>query len=269
MNNQKVDYLKEDPLISGQEVALISFVEPQQKRLLKNKESFFATRFLKGFIEEFKQAHEFTMKNPEKELTEEIKEKLDISYENIKDRYYDFLKFNLSNLEQEFDKDFNKDKVPTVTGFKVRGTYPSQLVTASKARELQAFEPAVNVYCVPVGKWIPYCPLNDQEIDSEYQEEQLNQLLKKKEDDHIKQELDFNHRKSELLKKAEEEKKKLQTIEEGTEEEEKDEVKVEEIIDELDKAPVQPTKKEDKPKKKRGRPKKIGNKRLVNKAGRK
>lgn len=261
MATEKIDFLREDPAIVGQEVALISFVEPQEKRLLKNREAFFATRFLKGFIEEFKQAHEFTLQNPNAELTDEIKEKLDISYENIKGRYYDYQKFNLQQLDEEFDKEYNKDKVPTVTGFKVRGVYANQLVTQSKARELQAYEPAINVYCVPVGKWIPYCPLNDQEIDSEYQEEALNELLKKKENEHLKQELEFNHRKMELQKKAEEE-KKLKAIEEG--EEEKDEVKVEEIIDELDKAPVETQKKEEKPKK-RGRPKKIANKRLVNK----
>lgn len=259
---EKVDYLKEDPVIPGQEVALISFVEPQEKRLLKNRESFFATRFLKGFIEEYKIAVENTTKNPDMEITPEIQEKLDISYENIKSRYYDFLKFNLTELDEEFDKNHNENKVPTVTGFKVRGTYPNQLVTKGKARELQALEPAINVYCVPVGKWIPYCPLNEQQVEAEYQEEQLNEILKKKEDEHVKQELEFNQRKMDLQKKAEE--KKLEAIEE-----EKDEVKVEEIIDEIEKAPIMPQKKEEKPKKKRGRPKKVANKRLVNKAGKK
>lgn len=264
MDHQKIDYLKEDPVITGQEVALISFVEPQEKRLLKNRESFFATRFLKGFIEEYKIAVENTTKNPDMEITPEIQEKLDISYENIKSRYYDFLKFNLSELDQEFDKNHNENKVPTVTGFKVRGTYPTQLVTKGKARELQALEPAINVYCVPVGKWIPYCPLNEQQVESEYQEEQLNEILKKKEDDHVKQELEFNQRKMALQRKAEEQ--KLETINED------EEVKVEEIIDELQKEPIIPQKKEkktkkekkekkikSKPKGKRGRPRKSRN----------
>lgn len=258
---EKVDYLKEDPVISGQEVALISFVEPQEKRLLKNRESFFATRFLKGFIEEFKQAHEFTLQNPDTELTEEIKEKLDISYNNIKTKYYEYQKFNLSQLDAEFDKDFNKNKVPTVTGFKVRGVFPSQLVTGTKAKELQSLEPAINVYCVPVGKWIPYCPLNDQEIDSEYQTNELNDILKKKDDEHAKRQIEFEERKLQMQKKAAEEKEKLQAIEE-----EKDEVKVEEIIDELQKAPVETKpKKEEKPKRPRGRPRKVANKRKVTK----
>ena len=251
MENQKVDYLKEDPVIPGQEVVLISFVEPQQKRLLKNRESFFATRFLKGFVEEYKQALEYQLKNPEKELTEEVKSKLDITYENIKDKYYSYQKYNLTKLDEEYDKEYNKDKVPTVTGFKVRGTFPNQLVTGQKVKELQRLEPAINVFCAPVGKWIPYCPLNEEEVESEYREEQLNELLKKKEDEHLKSELEFNHRKSELLKKAEEE--KLAKIEEG------EEVKVEEIVDELQKTPILPKKQ------KRGRPFKVANKRLVNK----
>lgn len=246
-NPEKIDYLREDPVITGQEVALISFVEPKEKKLLKNRESFFATRFLKGFIEEYKQALEYQMKNPEKELTDEVKENLDISYENIKGKYYEYQKFNLQQLDQEFDSKYNDNKVPTVTGFKVRGVYPNQLITKTKAQELQHYEPAINVYCIPVGKWIPYCPLNDQEIDSEYQETELNEILKKKEDEYLKKELEFNHRKSELLKKTE-----LLKIEEG--DEEKDEVKVEEIFDELEKVVV-----------KKQLPKKISNKRLVNK----
>lgn len=253
--SEKVDYLKEDPVISGQEVALVSFVEPKEKRLLLNKESFFATRFLKGFAEEYKQALEYQLTNPDAELTDEIKQKLDITYENIKSKYYEYQSFNLTELEQEFDKKYNENKVPLVTGFKVRGVYPNQLVTKSKAQELQRYEPAINVFCIPVGKWVPYCPLNDQEVESEYQLDELNELLKKKEDEHVKKELEFEHRKGDMIKKIEKENK----------EKKKDDVLVEEIFDELEKEEPIQKKKEEKKLKKRGRPKKVGNKRLVNK----
>lgn len=256
---QKIDYLKEDPIIPGQEVALISFVEPKEKRLLKNRESFFATRFLKGFIEEYKRTLEYIIQNPNIEKTKENEENLDISYENIKNKYYNFQKFNLSELEKEFEEKENTDKVPVVTGFKVRGIYPNQLVTKTKAQELQQYEPAINVYCIPVGKWIPYCPLNEQEIESEYQTNELNELLKKKNDEHIKNELEYNQRKGELLKKAqkENEMKKLETINE-----EKKNVLVEEIIDEIEKEPIK-TDTEKKITKKIN--KKVNNKRKVNK----
>ena len=251
---EKVDYLKEDPIISGQEVALISFVEPKQQRLLQNKESFIATRFLKGFIEEYKQAIEYKTLNPDVELSEEVQKKLDISYENIRDKYYEYQKYNLTQLENEFNKEHNKNKVPTVTGFKVRGVYPNQLVTSGKVKELQQLEPAINVYCAPVGKWIPYIPLNDQEIKSEYQTEQLNELLGKKEDEHIKKELEYEHRKMDLIKKTNEETEKKK------EQQGKDDVLIEEIVDELEKPDPKPEP-EPKAKKKRGRPKK------ANKAG--
>lgn len=259
---EKIDYLKEDPPINGQEVVLISFVEPTEKRLLENKQSFMATRFLKGFIEEFKQAYEYKLEHVEEKLSEEIEMKLDISYDNIKTKYYDFLKYNLSQLETDFDKEYNEYKTPLVTGFKVRGVFPNQLVTKNKVDELHKLEPAINVFCAPVGKWIPYCPLNDREIESEYQTNELNELLKNKENEHIKNELEYEHRKLELMRKTQEEnemKKKL-----NEEEEEKNNVLVEEIMDELQKP--EPKKEETKPEpKKRGRPKKTGNKRLVNK----
>jgi len=252
---EKVDYLKEDPVIQGQEVALISFVEPTQKKLLLNRESFFATRFLKGFLEEYKQALEYKLENKDVELSEEVQKKLDISYENIKDKYYEYQTFNLKKLDEEFDQKYNHDKAPVVTGFKLRGVYPNQLVTKNKVKELQLLEPAINVFCAPVGKWIPYCPLNDQEIESEYQLEKLNELVKTKDDEHIKKELEYEHRKGELIKKTQEETENLKEKVKN----EKD-VLVEEIMDELDKPVVEKPKQ-----KKRGRPKKVGNKRKVNK----
>jgi len=268
MEAQKVDYLKEDPEIAGQEVALISFVEPKNSRLLQNKEAFIATNFISYFLDTYKKTQKYQEENPEIELTDELKETLNTSYKNIQNQYYDYQKFNLTKLENAFNKKHNENKEPTVTGFKVRGVYPNQLVTKSKAEELQVYEPAINVFCIPVGKWIPYCPLNDQEIESEYQMEALNDLVKGKDDEMVKRNLDYQERKNRLKKKIEEENKlkKEQNLEEKNNDSE-DEVQVEEIIDELYAAPVETSsEKKSKEKQKVGKKnRKVSSKRNINK----
>jgi len=178
--NQKIDYLKEDQEIPGQSIALVSMVEPTNSRMLMNRESLFATRFLKGFLEEYTQALTYKIENGEDKLTDMIKEKLDISYENIKNQYYEFQKLSLAELESEFNKTQNTNGEPTVTGFKVRGVFPNQLVAAQKAKELQVAEQFSNIFALPVGKWVPYCPMNSNDITPEFQEEALNDLVKSK-----------------------------------------------------------------------------------------
>tara|TARA_B110000285_G_scaffold234220_1_gene310421 strand:- start:2597 stop:3418 length:822 start_codon:yes stop_codon:yes gene_type:complete len=271
MENQKVDYLKEDPVISGQEVALISFVEPKNARLLQNKESFVACNFITHFLDSYKKTAIYQSEHQDEELTAELKSTLDLSYENIKSKYYSYQRFNLSTLEKAFGKEHNKNKEPTVTGFKVRGVYPSQLVTKSKADELQRFEPAINVFCIPVGKWIPYCPLNDQEVEAEYQTESLNNLVQSKDDEMKKRDVDYEQRKFRLQKKNAEENrlKKLKNEEEknNDSESESDEVQVEEILDEIYQAPVE-TSSQKKSKQSKGsvqKSRKALNKRNINK----
>jgi len=269
MENQKVDYLKEDPIISGQEVALISFVEPKNDRLLQNKEAFVATNFITHFLDSYRKTTLYQEEHHEEELTEELKTTLDLSYENIKKQYYSYQKFNLSKLEKAFDVEYNENKEPTVTGFKIRGVYPNQLVTKSKAEELQRFEPAINVFCIPVGKWIPYCPLNDQEVESEYQTETLNALVKSKDDEMAKQNVDYEQRKLRLQKKNEEENrlKKEKNQEEKNDDSESEEVDVEEILDEIYQPPVETSseKKSKKSQKVYQKNKKAFNKRKINK----
>ena len=275
MEAENVDHLKEDPLIVGQEVALISFVEPKNSRLLQNRESFIATNFITHFLELYKKTQKYQEENPEMELTDELKETLDISYKNVQYQYYDYQKFNLSILENEFNNKYNKNKEPTVTGFKIRGVYPNQLVTKTKADELHYLEPAINIFCIPVGKWIPYCPLNDQEIESEYQMEALNDLVKGKDDEITKRDLEYEDRKYRMKKKIEEDNKLKEENNKLKEEKNNDsdeEVQVEEIVDELYAAPVKTSSEKESEKESEKKNKKVGkknrkvnNKRKINK----
>lgn len=238
--NQKIDYLKEDKEIAGQSIALVSMVEPTNSRMLMNREAFFATRFLKGFIEEYKQALVYTTLNPEAEVSDIVKSRLDISYENIKQHYYDFQKTSLDKLETEFTKEQNPNQEPTITGFKVRGVFPNQLVAKAKAQELQATEQWSDIFAIPVGKWCPYLPMNMEAIKPEYQEPALNELVREKIKEVEKAKLKFDEDKRvSMAKIAAEEELRKEKNRLALEEEQK--VSVEEVNDE-DLQATKPTK---------------------------
>jgi hypothetical protein len=256
---QKIDYLKEDPKIPSQNVALVSMVEPTNSRLLLNRESFFATRFLKGFLEEYTQALTYKVQHPEEELTDIVKSKLDISYESIKNHYYEFQKLALDKLEEEFNKEHNKNAEPTITGFKVRGVFPSTIAAGQKAKELHTYEPFANIYAIEVGRWTPYCPLNDNEITPEYAEEKLNDLVKAKISETDKAKIDFEEQKIRRMNKIAEENEAKKSAQEAETKEVNDEDLLEILESDNDEEKPAP-----KPVKKNRRRRRNNNRRRVN-----
>jgi len=209
------------------------------------------------------------MEHGEEKLTDLMKERLDISYESVKQQYYTFQEVMMTELDTEFEQNFNKKAEPTVTGFKIRGVYPSAEVAQEYAKQFHAYEPAVNIYTTPVGQWVPYCPMSDAQITAEYAQEQLTALMKSKADEVAKRQVEFEHEQMRL--KLEEEEKRLKHKEE--QEQKQSQPQVEEIDDmdlleilEEDEVVEQPKPVEEAPKKRRGRPKKTAaNKRKVNK----
>lgn len=214
--NKKVDYLKVDPSIPGQDFCCLSFVEPKNNDLLANREVYFVTHFLKHFVENYKLAYDFVSKNGEDKLSEEGRKNMNLSYENILDKYTFFKNFNLSKLQLEWETLDSKNKETTISGVKVRGCYPTQEVASQKAKELQQLEPAFDVFVAQTGYWLANNPKTTNEIKAEYDEEQLNQLVKSKITEHEKNNLDFVERKqtlmNEMLKKEEEKKEQVQEL---------------------------------------------------------
>ena len=241
MENQTVDFLRVDPTLPGQQVALISMVEPKNSKLLMNKESFIATRFLKSFIEEYKQVLEYKCKEGEDKLTDEMNAKLDISYENIKDKYYSFQSLTSAKLEEEFESKYNTNNEPTITGLKIRGTFPNKMVAAQKAKELNSYEKFANIYAVDVGTWVPYCPVDTVSITPEYAEEKLNDLVKGKVDEAAKQKVEFEQRKIIKMNKMAEENDAQKAANKAADQVEKTEVNESDLLEILEEEEVKPT----------------------------
>ena len=201
--NKKVDYLRVDEPIPGQNFCCLSFVEPKNTDLLETRETYFATNFIKKFVENYKTAYDFVKENGEEKLVDEAKKNMDLSLENIMDKYQFFKSNNLSKMQLEWENLKPENQETTIRGFKVRGCFPTLQVAQQKAKDLQSQEPAFDVFVGQTGYWMPFNPQNVNEIKAEYDEEQLNQLVKTKIDENEKRKLDFQERKFKEMKDAE------------------------------------------------------------------
>ena len=190
----KQDYLKEDPEVPGQKYALISMMEPKNSNLLRNRESYFCSKFLEWFLTENENVRQYREKHGEKKLTNLMKEKLNYSYENVCKLYYEYVKNHMTNLESEFQMKHNTKNEPVVTGLKVRAVFPDFDGMKPDIEKFHLHEPAVDIYTVPVGKWVPYLPGGQNGITAEYTENRLNALMNHKHIEMEKRKLDFDDR---------------------------------------------------------------------------
>ena len=228
----KEDFLEVDPKIPGQNFVCLSFVSPE--KVLKQKEVYFTTKFLEHFF------------NSEDQHTKDTREKLmdgslKFNYDNIKNFYEDW-KYTRNNvLDEEFYQ--MNDYRTTIRGLKVRGVYDTHKEANIRAQVLRRKDPNFNVFVGQVGYWLPWDPEAEQIHEQEYQEEMLNDLVKKyKENLDCKDDL-YEKLKDERVKKAKEEieARKVQMKEENirVQETNPDDVKkieeLREIIDESDK----------------------------------
>ena len=228
----KEDFLEVDPKIPGQNFVCLSFVSPE--KVLKQKEVYFTTKFLEHF---FNSDDQYTKDTREKLMDGSMK----FDYETIKTFYEDW-KYTRNNvLDEEFYK--MNDYRTTIRGLKVRGVYDTHKEANVRAQVLRRKDPTFNVFVGQVGYWLPWDPECEQVPEQEYQEEMLNDLVKKYKDNLESKDDMYEKLKDERIKKAKEEVKlrKEQMKEENipVQESNGDDVKkieeLREIVDESDK----------------------------------
>ena len=150
--NLNEDFLSVDTPIPGQNFVCLSFVSPEKE--LANKNIFMMHHFLKSFSEKYNTS--------ENELVE---------------KYKDFMYLNEERLEKEFFEE--NDFKCSVRGVKVRGCYDTYKEASVRAKLLQRKDTNFHVFVGQVGYWLPWDPSADNIEDQEYQEGQLNKLVKK------------------------------------------------------------------------------------------
>ena len=228
----KEDFLEVDPKIPGQNFVCLSFVSPD--KVLKQKEMHFTTKFLEHL---FNSDDQHTTDMRDKMMNKEIT----IDYDTVKTLYEDWTYSRKDKLESEF---YEKNEFrTTMRGLKIRGTYDTHKEATIRAQVLRRKDPNFNVFVGQVGSWLPWDPECEQIQEQEYQEEMLNELVKKYQENLENRDNIYDQLKEEQLKKArqdlKERKAKLaeeqESVKESTEEDKKKIEELREIVDESDK----------------------------------
>lgn len=99
-----------------------------------------------------------------------------------------------------------------VRGLKVRGVYATEEEARNRCRELNKIDPDFNIYVAPVGTWVPWSDDPEKAEDTEYANEELNNLMKAYKENQVKAKMLHEQRKQDLIEKnireSEEQKKK-------------------------------------------------------------
>jgi Family of unknown function (DUF5832) len=228
--NQPVeDFLDEDTEIPGQKYVLLSFLSPE--KVLDKKELFFFQKFLHAYEVEWKiknlekylvetvkgindqldersreleqkdqlEAAEICRKN--RIRVEEVmntytsfvqKSRTEIGKTTIVNAYEDFLYAHKSKLEEEFYTE--NDCHTSMRGVKIRGVYGNTKEAELKAKKLQTKDKYHNIFMAEVGKWTPWDPSPHEVKDQEYNNDQLNNLMKKYKENEDSREQFFEER---------------------------------------------------------------------------
>ena len=162
------DFLEVDQKVPGQNYVCLSFVSPE--KILKNKEVYYVTKFLDYIM------------NDQERLVQDIREKMlnkeqALTYDNIEKLYEDWKYSRTESLDAEFYE--LSDYRTSMRGLKVRGVYDSHKEANVRAQILRRKDPSFNVFVGQVGYWLPWDPECESVPEQEYQEGQLNELVKK------------------------------------------------------------------------------------------
>jgi molecular chaperone DnaK (HSP70) len=96
----------------------------------------------------------------------------------------------------------DKENKTTLSGIKVRGGFSTYEEACGHAKKVQTVDPYFNVFVGEMGKWLPFDPNPDSHSvkDSEYANEQLNNMMKSYMENQEKAKLYHEQRKNELVR---------------------------------------------------------------------
>ncbi len=209
------DFLDVDKPIPGQNFACISFVSPD--KILARKEDYYFHEFTKKRFQstqlelneklnslinesldgkvDFSKLTEF-QKLLTKSTDENINKKFDVFVEDLKDFRY----ANEDVIEERFHEAENFQT--SVRGVKIRGVYNTIKEAQIRAKVLQRMDPSFHIFVGQVGYWLPWDPTADKIENQEYQNGQLNEIVKKYKANEAKRDEFFEQQKQDIKKQA-------------------------------------------------------------------
>jgi len=98
----------------------------------------------------------------------------------------------------------DSDKKTSLSGIKIRGVFGTYEAACAHAKKVQSIDPYFNVFVGDMGKWLPFDPSPDSEAvkESEYQNEQLNGIMKSYLENQEKSKIFHEQRKTELMREG-------------------------------------------------------------------
>jgi hypothetical protein len=224
------DFLEADQTIPGQNYVCLSFISPE--KILKRKELFVAKNFLDYFLKQLKKDNDPYLLDPSK-FTPEFIDKL-----NVSQMFDDYVYANEDKLSQDFSKE--NDFHTTVRGVKIRGVYDTYREAEVRSKVLARKDPNHNVFIGQVGFWLAWDPNPDNVENQQYANEQLNELVKRyNENRDLKDQLyndEIERRRKRVQEENRKRKEEITQKQKDNEEDSKEKIdKLRKILDDKDK----------------------------------
>jgi hypothetical protein len=189
-----------------------SFQDFQKKQLTPEVGSDSGEVSKEEFSKSFSELQEFVQSKSRIQITdifEKFRQHLEeyrpafASQANIVREYDDFMATKGDELEKKFHEE--NDFQTTVQGLKVRGTYATHKEASIRAKKLQKSDPHHNVFVGQVGYWLPWDPNPEHIAEQEYADKELNELMKRYNENQEKKKELFETEKAMRIQKANEE----------------------------------------------------------------
>ncbi len=194
----EVDYLEADPPLRGQNYVCLSFISPED--VVVKKEHFFFERFLTNFSKEMKELFDgLSVRYPkDKDNLRLMQDRYPYLFnENaIGEEFNFYVSNNQDELQKEYDEKNNFQT--SIRGIKVRGVFDTLREAQIRAEVLKKLDGKFHVYVAEMGVWCPWSPNPDEIQNQEYNETQLNTLMKHYKENQTKKDVFYQERKNEL-----------------------------------------------------------------------
>jgi hypothetical protein len=200
LKNKDVDYLTVDKRIPGQEYVCLSFVSPEA--YIKQRHHFYFEHFLRYLSAKLPVDEQQQLVGIPKTKFNELLSG-DIGPDTVKDSWDIFVQQNNDKLSKKFDEITGGRT--SMRGLKVRGSYATHQEAKRQADALSEIDRSHNVYIGQVGYWLPWDPDPFDVPDQEYQNKELNMLMKNYEENLASKDKFYEERKREKIRQALEE----------------------------------------------------------------
>lgn len=183
---EKIDYLEVDSPIAGQNYVCMSFLSPE--KLIQNKEAFKCAKFLQSYCKEQK-----------------------LKFQEVYSKYEDFCYKYEDKLQRDYDE--QNDFQTSLRGVKIRGVFDTRDAAEARAKSLSVTDSSFHVFIGQVGYWLPWDPNADKVESEHFQNSQLNDMMKKYQENNVNRDMFYEEQKRDKIKAAQEEVRKAKEAE--------------------------------------------------------